>query len=232
MLELYTLKISDCVGENNIEELYNMTSSITQDKVSRYRFIEDKKRTLYADLLVRSIIIRLTGVNNRGIRFITNQYGKPYYVENNNLFFNISHSGDRVLCGFSNEEIGVDIELMKNCDIELARRYFTQDEYEMLIHSETNKMISCFYSIWCAKESYIKYMGLGLSLPLGTFYCDILTGCIFEGSKEVNTAKLHELSVDDSYKAYVCCSKKLIKDNISVQEISMNEVIKQIKSKP
>ena len=205
MLELYTLKISDCVGENNIEELYNMTSSITQDKVSRYRFIEDKKRTLYADLLVRSIIIRLTGVNNRGIRFITNQYGKPYYVENNNLFFNISHSGDRVLCGFSNEEIGVDIELMKKASlIFIGTHDFTSFNASPL--DEYPDQVRCIYDIRFSMENdllRISFIGEGFL----RYMVRMLTGCLLEVGK-------HHMSISDVKKILDAKDKKIFRHNV------------------
>ena len=44
------------------------------------------------------------------LKFEKNQYGKPYLSEHPDFYFNISHSGEYVLCAIDNNPIGVDIE--------------------------------------------------------------------------------------------------------------------------
>ena len=43
-------------------------------------------------------------------RIARGEKGKPFIVGVENVFFNISHSGDYVVCSVSDREIGIDIE--------------------------------------------------------------------------------------------------------------------------
>ena len=64
------------------------------------------------------------------------QNGKPRLLKYLNFFYNISHSGDYAICAVSDSEVGVDIQKIRKPDMRIAKRYFTEDEYNLsLIHS-------------------------------------------------------------------------------------------------
>lgn len=68
----------------------------------------------------------------------------------------------------SDEEIGVDIEKASLCNIDVAKRCFCKNEYEYIL-SDSIKSDIRFFRIWTKKEAYIKYLGVGLSMPLNSF---------------------------------------------------------------
>lgn len=60
-------------------------------------------------------------------------FSKPYIKNSNDLYFNISHSCDWIICAWSNHEIGVDLENIRHIDLDIARVQFCNDEYTYII---------------------------------------------------------------------------------------------------
>ena len=131
---------------------------------------------------------------------IYNEYGKPY-LENNELYFNLSNSGEYSVCAISDSEIGIDIQkiILKNKIIDKI----CTDEEKKLIKNEED-----FTNLWVKKESYIKYLGIGLSY----------------GLKNVDTLKIKTIKTI-KYKEYYIgiCSNDFLKEDLN-ERISIEEV--------
>ncbi len=121
--------------------------------------------SLYGRALLGYILKSSYGISRFSYHYSEN--GKPY-LENSDVFFSISHSGSYVLCCVSDNEIGCDIERIKDYNPKIAKRFFTEKEAELLERSE-NKEIT-FVSLWTLKESILKKEGTGISGGLDT-YC-------------------------------------------------------------
>ncbi|MBQ8504092.1 MAG: 4'-phosphopantetheinyl transferase superfamily protein [Clostridia bacterium] len=91
---------------------------------------------------------------------------KPYLC-NSNLHFNLSHSGNFVLCVCGEEKVGCDIQLLKECNEKIAKRFFSNSEFQLLSKSENKD--SDFTRIWTLKESILKYYGVGISGGLDSY---------------------------------------------------------------
>lgn len=111
-------------------------------------------------------IFKIQGVNNATIcgryllyelldghvdDIIFNKNGKPLF-KNNNQFFNISHSGEYVVCVISDYPVGVDIQLIG--DIPKLDILFNDEEKKL-----SNNELVC---LWTKKEAIIKAEGLAL----------------------------------------------------------------------
>ena len=93
-------------------------------------------------------------------------HGKPYFLHAPQLHFNLSHSGRHWLCAFSGAPVGLDVQQHRACQKQaLARRFFSPAECAFL---ERTAYVP-FFDLWCAKESYLKYLGRGLCVPLDSF---------------------------------------------------------------
>lgn len=94
------------------------------------------------------------------------QNGKPYFPNNLSLWFNISHSGNKIALLISDEgEVGCDIEIIrprKNWLL-LANRVFSSGEQKELKMEPENKKLSAFWRIWTRKEALIKQCGGSIS---------------------------------------------------------------------
>ncbi len=113
-------------------------------------------------------------LNERGIfsyKIAYAPYGKPFLLSHNGIKFNVSHSGDYVVCAISSTEIGIDVEKIRdiNC-IQIANRFFTTEENNYLNNTQNRQnIVENFYEIWTLKESLVKAIGTGLSFGLKSF---------------------------------------------------------------
>ncbi len=87
-----------------------------------------------------------------------NVYGKPYF-KNTNLFFSLSDSKEYSVCVISDSNIGVDIEHI-TYKPNLLKKICTEEELKLINNAND------FTKIWVKKESYVKYLGIGLSYGL------------------------------------------------------------------
>lgn len=81
--------------------------------------------------------------------------GKPY-LENSNIFYNISHKNKMVGLIISNSEVGLDIEYIDTENIKrksTLKYFFTEKERESITNNEE------LLTLWTKKESYIKLNG-------------------------------------------------------------------------
>ena len=214
MIKLLAANINQDIEDNKIEEFLKLISKEKLDKINRYRFREDYLRSLYGDILVRFEIIKQLGIANSDIKFTLNKYGKPYIEGYNNLFFNISHSEDWVICAISDEEVGVDIEKIEKAPVEVAEHYFHSREYKLIRSKASEEVDEYFYKMWTLKESYIKWIGKGLSKQLDSFSIneDINNEFYIGENKEL---RLNQCKFDKDY-IISLCSKEVWDTNITV----------------
>ena len=103
-----------------------------------------------------------------------NEYGKPYLSAHSDIFFNISHTDNFVVCGFAEMEIGVDAEIIGDYPAAVFRKVFTADEVALIENApDENKQQEMFARLWTLKESRIKEAGMGFSMSPVDFSFDI-----------------------------------------------------------
>lgn len=95
------------------------------------------------------------------------KYGKPYF-EDCNIKFNISHSGNIVICAITDiDDIGIDIEIVSDVCVDDYTAQMTETELSLINNSENSKR--AFFEYWTEKEAAIKAHGMGLAIPLNSF---------------------------------------------------------------
>ena len=151
----YILKINRNIGRDDFNNLLYCVSEEKKERISRFYKYEDAQRTLLGDVLVRYAICKSLGAKNRDLIFDTNEYGKPILQEPTGINFNISHSGDCVVCAVDNNAVGIDVETIKPIDLKIAERFFSKDEYLSLINRPEEAKLKYFYMLWTLKESYV-----------------------------------------------------------------------------
>ncbi len=138
-----------------------------------------------------------------------NQYGYANHNDNadsevlkeaeDNFYYNISHSGDYVVCAFSDKPVGVDIQKIKSLKENFAKRYFNERDniyIESVSESEkTDRMIK----VWTAKESYSKLTGKGISGGFNGFYEDFEKMRTIDAETDREIAEITEFAVDPAY---------------------------------
>lgn len=146
------------------DRLYNSLTEERKAKANRYRFEKDKLLSVGAGVLLKKALSE-AGIEEA--EFGIGEKQKPYLKNHPGLFFNLSHSEEMVMCIVSDCEVGCDIEKIKESRTDVAERYFTAEENRAIKSAEDKKEM--FFRIWTLKESYIKALGLGLSLSLKDF---------------------------------------------------------------
>lgn len=209
MLKVFYLKVSDFETYPD-DYFFPQVSRETLDTVVLYKKEKIRRTKLLGEAMSRNLLASVLGV--RDCRIVKGEHGKPY-VEGGKgaAFFNLSHSGDYIVCAVSTCEVGVDIEQMGRMRMEVARRFFHPGEVAILEKLSDQKGREMFFGYWSAKESFLKYTGSGLSSPL----------CDFEvcfDTEEISLKKEHsripvyvrECFINSDYRCFVCsaCSDK------------------------
>jgi 4'-phosphopantetheinyl transferase len=129
---------------------------------------------------LRLLLARYLKCSPREPAFAFGPKGKPMLRGNSQLRFNMAHSGELAVYAFSiGCEIGVDIEEVRDLrDFDqIADRYFCREEALQLRSVVGEKQREeAFFRCWTRKESYLKAIGDGLSVPLDQFQVTLLPG--------------------------------------------------------
>ncbi len=81
------------------------------------------------------------------------------------IHFNLSHSGEMVICAVSEVPVGCDIEKAENAPFEIINRVFSRNERKYIDGAGNDEdKTRRFFKLWTMKESYMKMTGEGLSL--------------------------------------------------------------------
>lgn len=158
--------------EEEYQKWYDLMSAEKKARVDRFRHPDDKKRTVAGEMLARKAIAQWCGVEAESIKFDTSEHGKPFAV-GLDVEFNISHSGNLVVCAVSDQPVGIDIELIRPVDLRTAKHFCTPEDLEYLfghipsedefIKTEEEAILHHFFQIWTTKEACSKYTGIGIS---------------------------------------------------------------------
>lgn len=224
MTKIYLADADRLADPEVFEKLYRVLPAHRKEKIDRSRF-EKNKRLCMAAWLVLMYALEQEGVDHRDIRLSFGEYGKPYLTDYPELFFNLSHSGNRVMCGVSDREVGCDVQQIKTYDSKLAERFFCPEECQHIAAAGSEERDVLFFRYWTLKESFIKNLGRGLSLPLQEF-CISLKGDRPVVSQQVLPAEsffFREFELDDGYR-YACCSRST--EIADAQIVNCAEIIK------
>jgi len=144
-------------------DLKKLISPERYQALSRYRFLDDKKRSYASERLLRYILKRDYGQSLDCLGLTREQGGKPKFLTGD-LHFNLSHSGKWVALVVSSFPVGIDVEEISSFAYEdLLEDYFTPGESGYILKSSSP--LRAFYNHWSVKESIMKLDGRGLSLP-------------------------------------------------------------------
>lgn len=214
-LKIYTVRVKK-IEKNIFDELLTFISYEEKERILRFKKFEDAIRGLTSKLLIRYIIVSMLRMENSSICISKNEYGKPYLTGVDDFHFNLSHSGDWVVCAVDNMPIGIDIEKIHDVDLGLSKRFFSEEEHKYLISfDDIIKRRESFFEIWTLKESYIKADGRGLAIPLNSFSFTINDGKItLKTANQFNECYFKQYNIDNSYKLAVCSKNVDFPENL------------------
>ena len=175
-------------------------------------------RFITARGILRELLASYTGVLPTELAFEYSEHGKPsaFTATGDGPRFNISHTGDLALFAFSSDlEVGVDVEQVRarpGLD-EIAEKYFSAAEAEMVGGLMDEERDSLFATYWTRKEALYKAMGTGIAnRPETVDLSGMAAGgaevsCSAEGDGEERWF-VRDIEVEDGFRAALCCRRK------------------------
>jgi 4'-phosphopantetheinyl transferase len=163
-------------------ELRTLLSEEEKARGDRYIRSADGAKFANSRAALRLILAGYLDVKANRVVINVGRFGKPYVpksMNNNDLMFNLSHSGELCLVAVGyGREIGVDVEKIRE-DVaveDLATRYFAPEEIAEL-HALPHALRRLgFFLCWTRKEAYVKAKAAGLQIPLDQFSVPLTPG--------------------------------------------------------
>ena len=234
MIQILYTNISKCFITKAWEYYLEDLPPDIKESVLKYQKQNDRLRVLCGKLLLQKLLLEI----NQEALFNTiqlDQYKRPFV--SNEIDFNISHSGDYVICGLSailsktcpqlvsgreriekhsietltTNKIGIDIEKKRNVNYEEFERVFTETEMQKIKSSQNP--IDTFFQFWTMKEAIMKADGRGFHLPPNTFTVQNNSAIINE-----KNWYLKRLTIDENYDCHLATENAKI-------EIEINDII-------
>ena len=175
------------------------------DAASKIKFTAGKQRKVLGELLLRSIVSRDHNIPSGALRTAYTEKNKPYLESHPDIHFNISHSGHWVVIAFSDQPVGVDVEKIRKVNLNVARRFFSEEEKRRLFSLPEKEQLSYFFDLWTLKESFLKAIGTGLTRPLKSFtVMQSANGFYLGESGEYSRIRLRQVPCEKNYRLSVC----------------------------
>ncbi len=138
-----------------------------QQKALTCRFSLDQARSAGAGWLLQ-YALEQAGIPAARQNFDKTALGKPFLADHQEIHFSLSHTGSWVTCAVSHDPVGVDVE-MPRCTYHIGQRFFQPQELEGLDQLEHFQCRDQLNRLWTGKESFVKALGGGLTIPLNSF---------------------------------------------------------------
>ncbi len=153
LIQTWIADVTVLLDQDVYQKYYELVPEWRQEKADRIRFEEDKALSVGAWVLYEKM--------------------KKEYHLNDDAPFNLSHSGNYVLCsvednGNPSTMVGCDLEKIVEPRMKVARRFFSENECKLV-----EKNPDDFFRLWVLKESFMKVTRLGMKLGLDTFEIDL-----------------------------------------------------------
>lgn len=168
MNRLYFMEIDTLIDDSVLQEMAAVLSNEKKERLSRYRRDSDRKIGIFSEVLARCLISKHFGIDYRAIDIKASPAGKPYITCLPRCEFNISHTRYAVAAALSEQPVGVDVEKIRDIDLNVARRAFSDQELAWL-NDEPGDRNRRFFEIWTKKEALSKYYGTGLINSLKSY---------------------------------------------------------------
>ena len=167
-----------------------------KDKIKRIKIAHGRRQSLGAGLLLKHAQTEL----------------------GEDLCYNLSHSGDYVICATSKFAVGCDIEKIKKAPLKVAKRYFCKKEVSFLEKIPEAARGEEFFRLWTIKESFVKMLKKGLAMGLDSFEVSFNDGISIKNNDEKVACHIKEYKLE-GYKISVCAEEEFFADEMDIIEL-------------
>lgn len=146
-----------------------------KQRLSKFVFKNDFKSSLIGRLMMRKFVHEALDLSYKEVRFLRDEKGKPY-LNNTKISFNVSHQGNFAVFAAEIGDVVLGVDVMKleysggkklNEFFRLMTRHFAPNEWAAIKKAGNDKnQIAMFCRHWALKESYVKALGVGITVDL------------------------------------------------------------------
>lgn len=168
--DLIVREIPKTFSDSELEYMLSLLEDEKKDRIKR-KGLDNRNaiQTLYSNMLVKEKIAEKLYTQAKNIKFLFNKNSKPY-INNDKLWFNISHSDEMVAVVLSDSPVGVDVEKNFKFNSKLAKKICS--DYEMKLLERCSNKDSLLTKLWTIKESYLKAIGEGITIKISDVICN------------------------------------------------------------
>ncbi|MCR3758119.1 4'-phosphopantetheinyl transferase family protein [Clostridium felsineum] len=201
-MEIVKRKIDRNLSREKFDYLLSFVNEKEKKKILRYRRYEDSLRSLYGKIILKDML------NLEKVELEYNKWGQPKLMNEDKLYFNISHSGEWVAVAVDEKPVGIDIQEINKTDLDIAKSFFSKQENEYISSLPEEKRIEAFFMLWTLKEAFIKAKGRGLYISLNSFTIDISNKKPLLYNEENEECELSLERVEENYFMATCILEK------------------------
>ncbi|ABC28520.1 Phosphopantetheinyl transferase [Hahella chejuensis KCTC 2396] len=156
------------------------------ERLSSFRFPEGRLSYLLGRALVRTQLADRLGCEPAGVAIGISEKGKPFLSDREAPWcFSIAHAGAWVAVAVARASVGLDLERAEQRNVKaLARRFYTEREYQWVCAQPEETQAHCFFRIWTLKEAEVKRRGSTMS--------ELLSGAPFALHDDLAVAEFAE----------------------------------------
>ena len=202
---IYIADTAPLQNERVFAALYRMLPACRRQKIDRYVVADGKRLSLGVGVLLK-LACHDQGIPGADNSIIFGEQGKGYFQTVQDVFFNLSHSGERAMCVISPVETGCDVQQIQQIRWPVARRVFSTEEQNWLRKQELcGRGNEAFTRLWALKESYLKAVGKGFSAAPEKISLSFSDNRVtIESREEDQSYSFFEPNIGDDYH-YACC---------------------------
>ncbi|VAW65176.1 hypothetical protein MNBD_GAMMA08-1431 [hydrothermal vent metagenome] len=203
------------VHEARIKHLYPLLSAAEKERSERFKFYKHRKAFIASHGFMHRVLAYYINTPENEIDFSYTDRGKPSIIESqnkHNIQFNLSHSNNIAMLAVCKKyAVGIDVEYAnkKNDWSGISKRFFTENEQQLLFSLAAEKQRDAFFQIWTRKEAHMKVTGKGLSLSPAQFEVSVPPSAAeFKGyvNNTDNTLyNMQDIFLPDMFKHYFSC---------------------------
>ena len=127
-----------------------------------------------------------------------NPFGKPYF-DNHMIQFNLSHSGNIIVCGLSDRAIGVDVQQYYSLKEICTHFFWNRNDITQFNANNFHEIIDS----WSAKEAVSKLIGLGLGYPFKEIWLDCVNPFRHTAYVQGKKADLSRIHIHPEYSCWI-----------------------------
>lgn len=131
------------------------------------KFGNDENLSKKANVSIFAQKYLIENIKNQGIladyTIARTDKGKPYFVNQSDLLFSISHTTNYIAVCFDNKDIGIDIESLRLGKRTISKRFFHEQENNYLNSLPEQDKDAAFTQLWTIKEAFVKMTGTGIA---------------------------------------------------------------------